>query len=69
MNTRIKIILGSKRALSTSIDNLFISRTIHAPKPFMHDCELCEAGGEEYCDSCRSTSVSRILEDSRKESA
>ncbi len=67
MNTRTKIILGSKRALSLSIDNLFISRTMHVQKPFMHDCELCEAGGEEYCDACRS-SVSRILEDSRKES-
>ena len=68
MHIRTKIILGSKRALSTSIDNLFISRTMHVTKPFMQDCELCEAGGEEYCDSCRGTQ-SRILENSRKESA
>jgi len=55
------------KTLSRSIDNMLIDRTIHAAKPFMQDCELCEAGGEEYCDSCRSTQ-SRILEDSRKES-
>ena len=67
MNTRTKIILGSTRAFSRSIDNMLIERTMHV-KPFMQDCELCEAGGEEYCDSCRSN-VSRILEDSRKESA
>jgi hypothetical protein len=57
VNTRTKIILGSKRAFSTSIDNMLIERTIHATKPFMHDCELCDAGGEEFCDSCRKTNI------------
>ena len=66
MNSRTKI-YWSKVAFSPAIDNLLIDRTMNAAKPFMQDCELCDAGGEEFCDSCRSTQ-SRILEDSRKES-
>lgn len=56
MNTRTKI-YWSKVAFSPAIDNMLIERTIHATKPFMHDCELCDAGGEEFCDSCRKTNI------------